>query len=626
MALTVLVLGVIVQCSLLSAAPQQYYPPPPPAYPAPRPYPPPLYPGPQYGAPKHPSPFILTNPKLDKSLRTSYPRQAASPGPASDYEKYVDFEKYAQLAFQYPIAITSAILAPRDASSPNAAAALAYMKEIGSNDMCARSTVAYLTKILSGGSVDEANADATAQYISDYNGGLRSEPGTACEASDIAWRKAEAEGKDPVVASAVAFMENWPGLKEGNPCAVSGVEYVNAIIQGKLHLEANRLAAKSFGDALKKLAAQGKELRDPACAAATRAYFNAVPEKPSPPNAAAMLAFVDKAFSGSSFEYDPVCWKSTEAFFDSYAAGNGELASNLAAAESFLDEFFLNGLSIPADSPCAAATRAYYANIPNPPSPPNKAAMEAFMDAMIAGGKRQPDPVCAASTKAYWKAYKAGANETTANLAAAEEFLKSFAQGLSIPAASPCAISTKAYFNALPNKPSPPNAVAMIAFIDAMIAQENKRVEDPVCAASTLAFFASYKAGDDELTSNLKAAKAFFAEYKKGAKVPTNSPCLISTRAYADAIKNQPSPPNKAAMIAFMDEAILTNMDKPDPVCLASAEAYFDAYENGATESAANEIAGVAFLDAVAATPDFNPGSPCGISAKAYMAKFNIIN
>ena len=32
----------------------------------------------------------------------------------------------------------------------------------------------------------------------------------------------------------------------------------------------------------------------------------------------------------------------------------------------------------------------------------NKAAMEAFMDAMIAGGKREPDPVCAASTKAYW--------------------------------------------------------------------------------------------------------------------------------------------------------------------------------------------------------------------------------
>jgi hypothetical protein len=195
---------------------------------------------------------------------------------------------------------------------------------------------------------------------------------------------------------------------------------------------------------------------------------------------------------------------------------------------------------------------------------------------------------------------------------------------LTIPAKSPCAISTKAYFNALSEKPSPPNAVAMIAFMDAMIDQGNKRVPDPVCAASSLAYFEAFKAGDDELTANFKAAKAFFAEYKKGAKVPTNSPCLISTRAYADEIRNKPSPPNAAALITFMDEAILTNMDKPDPVCMASAEAYFDAYSRGVPEAAANEIAGVAFLDAVAANPDFNPGSPCGLSAKAYMAKFDI--
>ena len=224
----------------------------------------------------------------------------------------------------------------------------------------------------------------------------------------------------------------------------------------------------------------------------------------------------------------------------------------------------------------------------------------------------------------FRKAYKAGANETTANLAAAEEFFKAFAQGMSIPAESPCAVSTKAYFNALDEKPSPPNAVAMIAFMDAMIAQNNVRVEDPVCAASSLAFFEAHKAGDDELTANFKAAKAFFNEYKKGAKVPVNSPCLISTRAYADAIKNKPSAPNAAAMIAFMDEAILTNMEKPDPVCLASAEAYFNAYENGASEAAANEAAGVAFLDAVEANPDYNPGSPCGKSAKAYMASVGL--
>jgi hypothetical protein len=340
--------------------------------------------------------------KLDASTRPVKPRQPASPGPASDFEKTLDPKKYAELAKQIPIAITPAILAARDSSSPNLAAAIAYMKAVNSKDICGKSTLAYLEKIASGGTVDEANADATAQYIIDYNNSLRVESGSACDASDIAWRAAEAEGKDPVVASAVAFMENWPGMKEGNPCAVSGIDYVNAIIQGSSHLEANRLAAKSFAEAIKKLAAEGKELRDPACAAATKAFFNAVPEKPSPPNAAAMIAFLDKAFDSFSFEYDPVCWKSTEAFFDSYASGADELKSNLHAAEVFLEEFAKSGFSIPADSPCAAATRAYYQNIPNPPSPPNKAAMETFMDKMIAGGKREPDPVCAAATKAYW--------------------------------------------------------------------------------------------------------------------------------------------------------------------------------------------------------------------------------
>ena len=345
---------------------------------------------------------LSISPDLGKSIRPTSPRQPASPGPASDFAKTVNWQAYAQLALNNPIAVTSSILAPRDSSSPNAAAALAYMKATALDDICARSTKVYLEKILSGASVDQANAEATAKYLQDYNDGLRVEPGSACDASDVAWRKAEAEGKDPVVASAVAFMDNWPGTKAGNPCAVSGREYVNHILRGSSHLEANRMSAKVFADAIKALASQGKELRDPACAAATKAYFNAVPEKPSPPNAAAMIAFLDKAFTSFSFQYDPVCWKSTEAFFESYAAGADELTSNLNAAEVFLDEFGKAGLSIPADSPCAAATRAYYQNIPNPPSPPNKAAMEAFMDQMIAGGKREPDPVCAASTKAYW--------------------------------------------------------------------------------------------------------------------------------------------------------------------------------------------------------------------------------
>ena len=342
--------------------------------------------------------------RLNQNSRNGNIPDLASYQPSTDHKQFpIDSHGYALKAFQFPIGITNAISATRSSNSPNAAAALAYMKAIGSNDICARSTQLYLEIILRGGSVDEANSAATQIYIDDYNNGLSVAPGSACEASDIAWRQAEKEGKDPVVYSAIAFMENWPGTKEGNPCAVSGRDYVSAIIEGATHTQANLLAAKSFAAAIQSLAAKGKELRDPACAAATKAFYNALPEKPSPPNGAAMLAFVDKALNGSfSFKYDPVCWRSTEAFFDSYAAGNNELTSNLAAAEVFFDEFARGGDGIPADSPCAASTVAYYQNIQNPPSPPNKAAMEAFMNKMIDGGKREPDPACAASTRGFW--------------------------------------------------------------------------------------------------------------------------------------------------------------------------------------------------------------------------------
>lgn len=567
------------------------------------------------------------NPNQDRSTRLAQKPEIASLTPANDGKfkgKKVDSSFYAAKTFRFPTAISSAIKASRDQSSPVAAAALAYMKSLTSNDLCGRATQVYLEVISQGGNVDEANSAATKIYIDDFNSGMRVEAGSACEASDIAWRRAEAEGKDPVYYSAIAFMENWPGTKEGNPCAIAGRDYVNAAINGASHTQGTLLAAKSFAKAIQSLAAQGKELRDPACAAATRAFYEKLDKKPSPPAAAAMLAFLDKAFSGFSFEYDPVCWRSTEAFFDSYAQGNDELTSGRNAAKLFLREFSRSGEKVPTDSPCAAASRAYSANIPNPPSPSIKAAMDAFMDKMIGQGKREADPVCAASTEAYFNSYESGAEETDSTLAAAEEFFRAFSSGDSLPADSPCAAATKAYFKTLPSKPSSPNAEAMIEFMDAMIRQGNKRVYDPACADASLAFFNAYKAGKDELTSNFEAARAFIRQYKRGAKVPTDSPCLKATKVYAANIKNKPSPPNTAAMLAFMDEAILTDLEKPDSVCLTAAEAYFDAYLDNETEAKANEIAGVAFLDAVAATPDFDPSSPCGRSAKAYMASLDL--
>merc|ERR1712083_1104676 len=154
---------------------------------------------------------------------------------------------------------------------------------------------------------EEANAAATRVYIEAYNNGERLPTGGACAAADIAFRDAWRKGEDPVLESALAFVNAWPGVEDGNPCAVSAIDYVKAIVIGKSHLEANTIATTSFANAFKLLSKRGKPLKDAACRDATLAFFEAIPEKPDPANAAAFYAFTDKIFEDGAPAFDPVC-------------------------------------------------------------------------------------------------------------------------------------------------------------------------------------------------------------------------------------------------------------------------------------------------------------------------------
>lgn len=522
-------------------------------------------------------------------------------------------------------AVTQSFSLGKRSVGPSAQAALAYFQNMEGDDICGTAAKAYLDSVLSGGSTDAALESAKQKYRTEYAKGSRAAPGSSCAASEHAWKGAEAQGVNPVDAAARAFMDSWPGVALGNPCALAGRDYAHAVIQGSSEIDANLRAARTFSSAMQSLAAAGKELRDPACAAAARAYYNSLPNKPSPANGAAMLAFMDKAMSGFSFDFDPVCWRSAQAFFDASAAGKSEVNSALSAAETFLEAFAAGGDNIPADSPCAAAAKAYFANIPNPPAPQVKVAAEAFMNSMISGGRRQPDPVCANAAKAYWTAYKSGVKGNDATLAAAQSFIQSYRSGKSIPANSPCLAAAIAYNSNLVGKPSSPNAEAMMAFVNTMIAKGNQPRFDPACADASLAYFNSYKAGDDELTSNFRAARAFISQYKKnGAKVPADSPCLAAAKIYSHNIRNKPSQSNAAAMLAFMNEAVLQNTGRADNVCLVAAEAYFDAFIAGHSEAKATEMAGSAFLEAVAQKPNFSQSSPCGKAAKAFMGSLDL--
>merc|ERR1719283_140531 len=125
---------------------------------------------------------------------------------------------------------------------------------------------------------------------------------------------------------------------------------------------------------------------------------------------------MDKIFEDGAPAFDPVCLSSLEGFIDSYNSGDDLLTANLKSAKSFCKEF-AKGSSVPADSPCAAATLAYAKEITNKPSAPNAAAMIAYITEAITKGGRRFDPVCAAATEAYFDAYKPSAPNAAAMIA-----------------------------------------------------------------------------------------------------------------------------------------------------------------------------------------------------------------
>ena len=159
------------------------------------------------------------------------------------------------------------------AASPSLAAALAYMKTLGASDICSLSSQAYVEAVLTGQSVSNANAAATEAYITAYNAGARVEPGSACAASEASFKSNFTGGRDTTQAAALAFIDSWPGLKQGNPCALSGKAYIEAITAGQTSDDASTVAASTYIDALNANPA-ALDL-DVACAKASEAFLEA---------------------------------------------------------------------------------------------------------------------------------------------------------------------------------------------------------------------------------------------------------------------------------------------------------------------------------------------------------------
>ena len=155
-----------------------------------------------------------------------------------------------------PLAVQAS---PLDAKSPSAKAALSYLQGALGLDSCGQQAKIYLETILAGGSSTQANAEATAVYIQNYNAGERAARDSPCAASDVAFRQAAAAGQNPVLAAALAFMKAY---ESDSPCFVAARDYVEAIVAGAPQTEANIKAAKSFAHQLQTLSVEGKPTID----------------------------------------------------------------------------------------------------------------------------------------------------------------------------------------------------------------------------------------------------------------------------------------------------------------------------------------------------------------------------
>jgi len=498
---------------------------------------------------------------------------------------------------------------------PYAAAALEYARVAGGTDICSKVFQGYLKAVMAGGHPDEALAAAEKVYRAEYALGHTVAFSPPCGAAEIAFKAAVQHGEDPITKAAQAYMHASAG-NNNSPCTAAGSAFANAFLNGASHKQATLDTGNAFFTAFQAATRNGGSAKDEACTAAAKAYFNNMSNKPLAGYGAAMLAFLDHAFSGSQF--DPVCADTAQTFITAYAGGASEKEANFQAANVFVDAVAHGGAQLSPNSPCTVAGLAYVNSLPvYPETAPVKAAMEAFIRQLGHRNANQGDLVCGAGTKAYMNAFRNGATEEEALLAAAEAFFEAYTAGARLSADSPCTAATLAYTTSTQVRSDAPTTLAMQSFIQALTGRDTS---DPACGVAASAYIKAYKAGNSDEKSTLSAALAFIREFKRsGALKPKLSPCTQAAKAFSAFTRDPVSPAINTAMLGFIDNAILNGIGQDGGVCLAAAETYINAHLAGKTEEQAFEDAGATFIDAVALEPTFDSGSPCGLAAKTYI-------
>merc|ERR1719320_1726661 len=223
------------------------------------------------------------------------------------------------------------------------------------------------------------------------------------------------------------------------------------------------------------------------------------------PSSVAALAYVNSVVK------EGLCGKAAEAYVKSILDGGSKEAAVGEATRAYITAFN-SGERYKKGGACEAADRAWkVARIDGEKDHVLEATL-AFINKWP--GVEDGDPCSVAGTD-YVKEILAGNSHNDATSAAMRGFIKAFKQRANKGATlndEGCHKASRAFFDAVPYKSDPIVGAGFAAFSDKLFAG-NGVVYDPVCLDSMEAFIDSHAAGDDLLTSNLKAARSFFKAF-----------------------------------------------------------------------------------------------------------------
>merc|ERR1712130_597689 len=238
--------------------------------------------------------------------------------------------------------------------------ALAYINADPADSPCKASARTYISAITGGANSQDAGtraAESFAAKISALAGQGRSTIDPACARASAAYAKASSTPSSPTAAAADAFIQKALEVGSGYDasCLASSGAFISSFSSGASEDASRAAAAREF---IKNYGKNPRSAAASPCAAAAKAYAQAVIATPSNPTQAALYAFIDTAIINNNVGVDPVCSAASEAYFDSFLSGSSESAASEAVA--YLDAVEANP-GFDKNSPCGRAADAYIA-------------------------------------------------------------------------------------------------------------------------------------------------------------------------------------------------------------------------------------------------------------------------